>query len=251
MSVPVVILDLGSTLVRGPAVGPAHQLAERLNLDDGSRRTLNRALMTVDYPGPEPVAALVGGLSGRGADAEVRSAVEDVWTRQETDARPIAGALDALRRLQAYGLPLALVSNIWLPYLRGVRRHFGEFFDEHVPVEHQFFSFHEGCRKPSPEIFARALAATRAKPEDTVMIGDTYATDIAPAISLGMKTVWLLEQPNREKVALTRVINLEWPRPSLTLESLAGLTEELIESLILGSSPSETEADHRPAVLQE
>ena len=188
--------------------------------------------MTVNFTRPAPIAELVGELSGRGADPEVRAVVEEVWTQQESDARPIDGAMEALSRLRVHGVRFAILSNIWLPYLRAVRKHFGEFIDDYVPPELQFFSFQQGFRKPSLEIFNRAITAAGAFPGEAVMIGDTYKTDIAPAIALGLRTVWLLEQPEREKAALAQVINRKWAAPSLTLSSLAELSAELIESSI-------------------
>ncbi|MGH7815502.1 MAG: HAD family hydrolase [Candidatus Binataceae bacterium] len=48
-----------------------------------------------------------------------------------------------------------------------------------------------GAFKPDPSVFKAALAKLRIAPESAAMIGDSPNKDIAPARSLGMRTVWL------------------------------------------------------------
>jgi HAD superfamily hydrolase (TIGR01509 family) len=176
------IFDIGNTLVRGPGRGPAKRLAEVLGLDAERRRALRDALMTRPFERPEEVAAFLGR-----PDAE--PAVTELWRAQEHEAEPVEGALGALAALSDDGVRLALVSNIWRPYLTSVRRHFGAFFDAHIPEELQLFSFQVGRAKPDAAMFTRALAVARVSPADAVMVGDTYDEDIAPAAALGMRTI--------------------------------------------------------------
>ncbi len=49
-----------------------------------------------------------------------------------------------------------------------------------------------GFRKPDREIFLLALDRARAEPQDAWMVGDRLDADVAPAKSLGMKTVRVL-----------------------------------------------------------
>jgi len=56
-----------------------------------------------------------------------------------------------------------------------------------------------------------------------VMVGDTYRNDIRPAIDLGMRTVWVLHRPEKEKADLIAVLNGTSPPPDLTLPSIADL----------------------------
>lgn len=52
-----------------------------------------------------------------------------------------------------------------------------------------------GVRKPDPEIFLLGVdAIPGAKPEDTVMVGDSADKDIFPSASIGCKTIWLRNQ---------------------------------------------------------
>ena len=48
-----------------------------------------------------------------------------------------------------------------------------------------------GVRKPDPRIFQLGVEALGLKPQETVVIGDSYKKDIVPASSLGCQTIWL------------------------------------------------------------
>jgi len=48
-----------------------------------------------------------------------------------------------------------------------------------------------GCRKPGLDIFRIAIEKAACKPEEVVIIGDSYKNDIQPAIELGCPSIWL------------------------------------------------------------
>lgn len=48
-----------------------------------------------------------------------------------------------------------------------------------------------GLRKPDPAIFRLALANLGVEPAEAVMIGDSLVSDIMPARSLGLTTIWI------------------------------------------------------------
>ena len=47
-----------------------------------------------------------------------------------------------------------------------------------------------GVSKPDPEIFRLALERARARPEDAVMIGDSWTSDVTGARNAGIRPVW-------------------------------------------------------------
>ena len=51
-----------------------------------------------------------------------------------------------------------------------------------------------GVRKPDPQIFALGVEALGLKPEEIVVVGDSYGKDIKPAHSLGCHTIWIKGQ---------------------------------------------------------
>jgi HAD superfamily hydrolase (TIGR01549 family) len=63
-----------------------------------------------------------------------------------------------------------------------------------------------GLKKPSKGIFRNALRMADATPSEALFVGDSWDSDILPAYSLGMKTVWL----NRYR--------LTCPNPKITIE---------------------------------
>ncbi|HEX4466184.1 MAG TPA: HAD family hydrolase [Solirubrobacteraceae bacterium] len=234
VAVRLAVLDIGSTLVEGPSRGPASRIAEAAGLDDDQRSRLRRALMCEPFTQAEDVISFAAthGLDGQGRSPgrltkpgrpdRFADAVRKVWSLQEQEADALPGAAEALYAMHAAGLHLALASNIWQPYLTAVRRTFGDTIDALVAPELQLFSFREGRAKPDPSMFERALSRAGVSPEEAVMVGDSYAEDIAPAQTLGMRTVWVLRRPQREAPAVQRVQRGERRAPTLTVASIAG-----------------------------
>lgn len=58
-------------------------------------------------------------------------------------------------------------------------------------------SAEEGMAKPDVKIFETALERAGCKPQNAVMVGDRIDNDIAPAKSVGMKTVWIKQGYNK------------------------------------------------------
>ncbi len=48
-----------------------------------------------------------------------------------------------------------------------------------------------GVRKPDPEIFRMGVKALDLKPDEVVVVGDSYKKDIVPAEAAGCKVLWL------------------------------------------------------------
>jgi HAD superfamily hydrolase (TIGR01509 family) len=234
---PLVVFDIGSTLVEGPQRGPAAEIAARLGLAAPARRRLSAALMTRDFGTAAAVGDFVRGLAGR-TDRPVEAIVAEVWAAQEVGARPVDGAAEALLRVARQGVRFAVISNIWEPYLRAAHRHFGAFLDDVVPAALRLYSFQQGTAKPSPEMFERALRAARVPPERCVMVGDSYREDIEPAATLGMGTVWLLHRPAKEAANVARVRDHDAPWPSRMLGSINELDGEVISSLMARRAPA-------------
>lgn len=81
--------------------------------------------------------------------------------------------------------PLVLVSNFY-GNLNTVLKDFGINCFQTV-IE----SAVVGVRKPDPQIFRLGTEALGLLPQQVVAIGDSYAKDVAPAASIGCKTIWL------------------------------------------------------------
>ena len=230
----LVVLDLGATLVQGPPTGAASQLAVRLGLTREQRDVLGGRLMTEDLVDPDALAHLVAAAAGRSA-AGVRAVCEDVWSAQESGAALLPGALEAVTALAGAGLRLALVSNIWRPYLTGVEHVLGDFLDKHVEPALRRYSFREGHAKPSPVMLRRLLTAAGCAPPDAVMVGDSYREDVAPALAEGLAAVWVLARPEREAGHAAAVLSGTSPAPTQTVAAIVDLTPELLTATAAGA----------------
>jgi putative hydrolase of the HAD superfamily len=96
-------------------------------------------------------------------------------------------AVDVLKKLHGK-FKLGIVSNFAIPecvYKLLERHSMSEFFDAVI------VSGAVNKRKPSPEIFKRALEILNVKPEEAVFVGDTLDADIKGAKQAGMKAVFL------------------------------------------------------------
>jgi putative hydrolase of the HAD superfamily len=144
--------------------------------------------------------------------------------------RTVSGAREALGRLVAADLSLALVSNVPLPgrFFRQALEEQGvsAFFDSLC------FSYDEGTRKPSPGLLHRALEALGTEAPRAVLVGDRRSTDVAAGRAAGLRTVWV------------RSLDEEGPEPEATIGSIVELPELLgltwARSPGSGSSPTAT-----------
>lgn len=48
-----------------------------------------------------------------------------------------------------------------------------------------------GVRKPDPKIFSLGVEALGCKPEEVIVVGDSYRKDIEPAEKIGCQTIWI------------------------------------------------------------
>lgn len=102
---------------------------------------------------------------------------------------------DVLRELHRAGMKIGLISN--------TQRCLSS-FARHFELEGLFTvalsSYEHGYMKPHPSIFEAALRATCARPEEAVMVGDSYAHDIEGARRIGMRAVLVSRAGRAEPV---------------------------------------------------
>ena len=97
-----------------------------------------------------------------------------------------AGAVALLEALRAAGVPVTIVTNNGTSEQRGKLTGCGLADLVHALVT----SEDVGVSKPDVRIFEHALALTATSPDDAVMFGDAWATDIVGARQAGIRAVW-------------------------------------------------------------
>jgi len=112
--------------------------------------------------------------------AEVyRVAYKSAW-------RPVPGATALLVELRAAGLAIGIVTNNLTAEQteKLLRCDLGRLIDVMVTSEDA------GTAKPDKGIFVAALARLNLAPDESVMVGDAWATDVLGAIAAGIRPVW-------------------------------------------------------------
>lgn len=82
--------------------------------------------------------------------------------------------------------PMVLVSNFYGNVNSvlddfGIKRYFKDVIESAVV----------GVRKPDPKIFQLGVDSLNLKPQQVLVVGDSYRKDIIPAASIGCRTAWL------------------------------------------------------------
>lgn len=94
---------------------------------------------------------------------------------------------EMLRTLSTH-YPLVLVSNFY-GNIHTILQDFQlEYFQDVIE------SSVVGVRKPDPKIFCMGVEALRLKPEEVVVIGDSFSKDMVPAHQVGCQTIWMKGQ---------------------------------------------------------
>jgi HAD superfamily hydrolase (TIGR01509 family) len=213
-----VCFDIGSTLIDGPPSGPARRIAEALKIGGEKLGELECILFRTPARDPDELADQVSKRIGVEREAAVITC-RAIWEAQLVEAFVMPGARSAIRSLDLAGVPRAYLSNIWPPFYA----HFEKEFADEVAKFPQFLSFRTGLMKPDPAFFLLAIHSLALRPDQVVMVGDTYENDIRPAIALGIRTIWVLHRPEKEKRALIEILGGASPAPDLTIPSIGDL----------------------------
>ncbi|MCI4343965.1 MAG: HAD family hydrolase [Thermoplasmata archaeon] len=193
--IAVVFFDLGGTLVDEQDIAGWVDVAMQLGVDippDDFAHAYAEVLRETDCTPRVPFEefwrrVLEGGSQRPVSEATVGRFIGAYLTHD----RPLPLFSDTrrcLEDLRTEGRRLGIISNS-----RGedhvreilIRRGIAEFFETVVS------SGTEGVSKPDPEIFRRALARMKVRPEEAFYVGDLAYTDAKAAASVGLHSVWL------------------------------------------------------------
>jgi len=119
--------------------------------------------------------------------SRISAMAEHYEQTRENAIRPFPKALETIKRIAAGNSLLGMVTNGAGPIQRAKIRRFDlERYFQIIVVEGEF-----GVGKPDPAPFQQALNVLGSMPDETWMIGNDLVNDIAPAMALGISTVWV------------------------------------------------------------
>lgn len=119
-------------------------------------------------------------------------AIGDDFCRLTTEYFTVMPDAEPVVRYLKQRYPLTIVSNgfVEVQYEKIQRSGLQDCF------EHVVLSEEVGIQKPNPLIYLKACALNGVKPEEAVMIGDSYYSDIAGAQAAGIDQIWVLHDPS-------------------------------------------------------
>lgn len=212
-----VFFDIGHTLVKGSQPSARRLLAARLHLSEKETKRAGRLIMVHPSTNPNSLAKALAGILPNHSLAEILKNLERLWEEQINSVEEVPGAIPLLRTLKNNGIKLGVLSNIWHPFYEGFCRTCEEMLQL---FDYRILSYRVGCKKPSLQFFRHALAEADFPAQSCCMVGDTYELDMAPALQLGMRTVWLLKHPEKEKTAIAAMLRGEKLHPNWVAEDL-------------------------------
>lgn len=142
----------------------------RLDIDTARRERFRRLFLTVGERAP---------------DALVQDAAAHYRRAYIAARRSIEGAAALLAHTRARAAVVVVSNNILEEQQHKLRDCGLERFIDALVVSEE-----EGISKPDPAIFLRALARVNSTPDEAVMVGDSWAADVAGARAAGIRAVW-------------------------------------------------------------
>ena len=175
-------IAVDEALLRAAYIYAERQLEQHstlINVSDTFREVLQRKITyQFDYLSQHSR----GFQAGRQEQEQLTTACDDfAQYKVQKSAQTLA--------LLAEKYPLVLVSNFY-GNLQAVIAAYGIAAYFKTVIE----SAKVGVRKPNAEIFRLGIQYLDRPAQEILVIGDTFKNDIAPALSLGCKTVWLKGQ---------------------------------------------------------
>ena len=119
-------------------------------------------------------------------DGEAQAAARCYRDAYDAAYRPVPGAIEILQRVKA-ACPIGIVTNhIRSEQVKKIAAIGVEPFIDELVVSDEV-----GVAKPAAQVFQTALSRLGGTPDQAVMIGDSWSSDILGATGLGIRAIWL------------------------------------------------------------
>ena len=163
-------------------------------------------LISIDESRVERFRVLLSSAHTAATDDESQAAARCYRDAYDAAYRPVPGAIEVLRRVQAER-PIGIVTNHIMSEQAKKIAAIGvePFIDELVA------SADVGVTKPDARVFQAALSRLGGTPDQAVMIGDSWSSDILGATGMGIRAIWLnrYDRPCPDARLATEIRSLE------------------------------------------
>jgi putative hydrolase of the HAD superfamily len=165
-----------------------------------------QGVISTDASRIERFRVLLSSEQNGATDDEAQAAASCYRAAFDAAYQPVPGAIELLQRVKAE-CPIGIVTNHLLA--EQVKKIAALGIDSFVDA--LVVSEEVGVPKPDARVFELALSRLGSTPDQAVMIGDSWASDILGATALGIRAIWLnrYDMPCPDATLATEIRSLE------------------------------------------
>ena len=142
--------------------------------------------MSIDESRIERFRVLLSSEQSVATDNESQAAARCYRDAYDAAYRPVPGSIELLQRIKA-AHPIGIVTNhVTSEQVKKIATIGVEPFVDELVVSEEV-----GVAKPDSRIFEAALLRLGGTPDEAVMIGDSWSSDILGATEMGIRAIWL------------------------------------------------------------
>jgi len=201
---PVVLFDLDDTLFdhqycsRAGLIAVQRTYAGRIDGDIDEVEFVYRTLLeewhekvldgsiSIDESRVERFRSLLSDEQAVATDDESRAAARCYREAYLAAFRPVPGAIELLQRVKAERSIGIVTNHILSEQVKKIATIGVDPFVDELVVSDEV-----GVAKPDARVFETALSRLGGTPDEAVMIGDSWSSDILGATGLGIRAIWL------------------------------------------------------------
>lgn len=162
--------------------------------------------ISIDESRIERFRALLSSEHAVATDDESQAAARCYRDAYDAAYRPVPGAIELLQRVKAERRIGIVTNHVLSEQVKKIATIGVEPFVDELIVSEEI-----GVAKPDLRIFEAALSRLGGTPDETVMIGDNWSSDILGATEMGIRAIWLnrYNRPCPDSNLATEIPSLE------------------------------------------
>ena len=162
--------------------------------------------ISIDEARVERFRSLLSGKQIVATDAESQAAARCYRDAYDAAYRPVPGSIELLQRVKAERRIGIVTNHVVSEQVKKIATIGVEPFVDELVVSEEV-----GVAKPDARVFEAALSRLGGTPDEAVMIGDSWSSDIVGATGLGIRAIWLnrYDRPCPDSSLATEIRSLE------------------------------------------